>query len=48
MTIELTHVLGSYFRLAFLQAVLDVLLLIPFVIPQTADEVVERLLEPIA
>ena len=45
---EPTHILTTDFGAAFLQALLDVLLLIALVIAQTSDEVVERLFEPAA
>jgi hypothetical protein len=38
---QLTHVLRSDFRLAFFQAVLYVVFLVPLVVPQTSDEIVE-------
>jgi hypothetical protein len=39
--VELTHVLGSDFRPAFFQTILDVLLLVPLMVPQTPDEIVK-------
>lgn len=44
---ELTHVLAADFGATFFQAVLDVLALVALVIPQTSDEVVEGLFEPV-
>jgi hypothetical protein len=43
---SLTHVLPSDFCSAFLQTVLDILLLIALMVPQTSDEVVQGFLKP--
>ena len=44
---RLTHVLAANLCTAFFQTVLDVFLLVPLVIPQASDEVVEGFLEPV-
>lgn len=43
---RLTHVLAADLCTAFFQTVLNVFLLVPLVIPQASDEVVEGFLEP--
>lgn len=43
---RLTHVLAANLCAAFFQAILDVFLLVPLVVPQASDEVVEGFLEP--
>lgn len=43
---RLTHVLAANFGAAFFQTILNVFLLVPLMIAQTSDEVVEGFLEP--
>ncbi len=41
-----THVLAAHFSATLLEALLDIFFLIALVVPETPDEVVERLFEP--
>lgn len=43
---RLTHVLAANFGAAFFQTILNIFLLVPLMISQTSDEVVEGFLEP--